>query len=455
MRLFHPLDDHYGFSPIEAAATAIDLHNQASKWNKALLDNAARPSGALVYSAREGRLSPEQFERLKAELQEGFQGAKNAGRPLLLEGGLDWKPLSLSPKDMDFIEAKHAAAREIALALGVPPMLLGIPGDNTFSNYAEANRTFWRNTVVPLVSRAADSLSDWLGPAFSQTPLKLAPDLDEVEALAPEREALWARLEKTSFLTNDEKRAVIGYGPLPAPKFNPGQTRVPAGRPGGGRWGNGPSGSGGGGTTGSDFGTGNGEGGDGGGGDAPSIDPAANDSPQADPSEWPTWDNPDIIPVADKPQFSPDKFGWHDYSVGPSLICGSELKCSAQEMADQLSRYGVPGQDPARPVQDGEIYPVYDPRNGVFAGFVKTTVSEDGLSITNRTQAEHVLYDGQITRQALQAADGSWYVYTRGTGNNGIPGFNVLNEWQGPEVFRALDRNLRDNISRHHGVSRQ
>ena len=57
-----------------------------------------------------------------------------AGRPLLLEGGLDWKPLSLTPKDMDFIEAKNVAAREIALAIGVPPMLLGIPGDNTYSN---------------------------------------------------------------------------------------------------------------------------------------------------------------------------------------------------------------------------------------------------------------------------------------------------------------------------------
>ena len=68
MRLFHPVDDHYGMSPIEAAAVAIDIHNQASKWNKALLDNAARPSGALVYAAREGRLSPEQFERLKNEL---------------------------------------------------------------------------------------------------------------------------------------------------------------------------------------------------------------------------------------------------------------------------------------------------------------------------------------------------------------------------------------------------
>jgi HK97 family phage portal protein len=119
MRLCHPLDDHYGFSPIEAAATAIDLHNQASKWNKALLDNAARPSGALVYAAREGRLSPEQFERLKAELQEGFQGAKNAGRPLLLEGGLDWKPLSLSPKDMDFIEASLRSSASVGHAAAV------------------------------------------------------------------------------------------------------------------------------------------------------------------------------------------------------------------------------------------------------------------------------------------------------------------------------------------------
>ena len=134
VRLFHPVNDHYGMSPIEAAASAIDLHNAASGWNKALLDNAARPSGALVYAAQNGVMTGEQFARLKAELELSFQGAKNAGRPLLLEGGLDWKPLALSPKDMDFVEAKHAAAREIALALGVPPMLLGIPGDNTFSD---------------------------------------------------------------------------------------------------------------------------------------------------------------------------------------------------------------------------------------------------------------------------------------------------------------------------------
>ncbi len=83
-------------------------------------------------------MTADQFARLKAELEASFQGTRNAGRPLLLEGGLDWKAMSLSPRDLDFMEAKHAAAREIALAIGVPPMLLGIPGDNTYSNYAEA-----------------------------------------------------------------------------------------------------------------------------------------------------------------------------------------------------------------------------------------------------------------------------------------------------------------------------
>ena len=108
MRLFHPLDDHYGLSPLEAAATAIDIHNAAGGWNKALLDNAARPSGALVYKGGEAgaNLSEDQFERLKRELADNYTGQANAGRPLLLEGGLDWKPMGLTPKDMDFIGAK-------------------------------------------------------------------------------------------------------------------------------------------------------------------------------------------------------------------------------------------------------------------------------------------------------------------------------------------------------------
>jgi len=210
LTFFNPLDDHYGFAPLEAAAQALDLHNAATAWNKALLDNAARPSGALVYGGT-GSLSDEQFERLKGELEASFQGPTNAGRPLLLEGGLDWKPLAMSPKDMDFEAARNGAAREIALALGVPPMLLGIPGDNTYANYAEAHRALWRLTVLPLVKRLAASLSAWLAPAYGEG-LALVPDLDQVEALSSERSDLWARVGAADFLTDAEKRAAVGYG---------------------------------------------------------------------------------------------------------------------------------------------------------------------------------------------------------------------------------------------------
>jgi HK97 family phage portal protein len=208
MALFDPLDDHYGMAPLQAAATSLDIHNAAAQWNKALLDNAARPSGALVYSMGGQNLTEAQFERLKSELEQNFSGAANAGRPMLLDGGLDWKTIALSPRDMDFIEAKNAAARDIALAFGVPPMLLGIPGDNTYSNLAEANRALWRHTLIPLVVRVAEELSTWLGPAFGGA--VVTPDFEGVEALAEDRAQLWARVGSADFLSDAEKRAMLG-----------------------------------------------------------------------------------------------------------------------------------------------------------------------------------------------------------------------------------------------------
>ncbi len=209
LKLFHPTDDHYGLSPLEAAAFAIDVHNASGAWNMALLNNAARPSGALVYGVRDGeRLTTEQFETLKAELGATYTGTTNAGRPLLLEGGLDWKPMSLSPAEMNFIEGKHAAAREIALAFGVPPQLLGIPGDATYANYREANAAFWRGTVVPLVRKTAGALTGWLGQRYGD--LRIEPDLETVPALQAERDALWARLGAAGFLTDEERRRMAG-----------------------------------------------------------------------------------------------------------------------------------------------------------------------------------------------------------------------------------------------------
>jgi HK97 family phage portal protein len=216
MKNFHPHDDHYGLAALQPAAQAVDVHNAASRWSKALLDNAARPSGAIVYHGAEGQgtLSADQYDRLVSEMESHHQGARNAGRPMLLEGGLDWKPMGFSPSDMEFQKTKEAAAREIALAFGVPPMLLGIPGDATYANYQEANRAFYRQTVLPLATRVVAAVADWLM-RFSGEALELKPDLDQVPALAAERDAQWARVAGADFLSRAEKRALLGLPALP------------------------------------------------------------------------------------------------------------------------------------------------------------------------------------------------------------------------------------------------
>jgi HK97 family phage portal protein len=132
---------------------------------------------------------------------------------MLLEGGLDWKAMSLTPKDMDFLEAKHTAAREIALAFGGPPMLLGIPGDNTFANYAKANRVFFRQTVLPLTARVGSGIAQWLSPQFGDG-IRVTIDTDRIDALAADRAALWDRVSNAAFLTLNEKREAVGYGPV-------------------------------------------------------------------------------------------------------------------------------------------------------------------------------------------------------------------------------------------------
>ena len=211
VKAFHPQDDHYGLSPLQAAATAIDVHNSAAAWSKALLDNAARPSGAIVYKGVDGlgQLGQDQYDRLVDELEANHQGAANAGRPMLLEGGLDWKPMGFSPSDMEFHRTKEAAARDVALAFGVPPMLLGLPGDNTYANYQEAHRAFYRLTILPLVGKVLAALSAWLAGHYGAA-VQLKVDFDNVPALADEREALWRRISTADFLSDGEKRALLG-----------------------------------------------------------------------------------------------------------------------------------------------------------------------------------------------------------------------------------------------------
>lgn len=210
---YHPINDVYGMSPLDPAAFSVDSSTSASAWNKALLDNSAQPSGALIYTPKEGsgKLSDEQWARLKAELDDSFSGSRNAGKPLLLDGGMEWKEMGLSPRDMMFEANKNSSARDIALAIGVPPLLLGIPGDNTFSNYTEANKAFYRQTVIPLLSQMCRALNWWL---LRYTPFTIEPDIDDLPVFSDEHAQRWDRIEKSTVLSVNEKREALGFEPV-------------------------------------------------------------------------------------------------------------------------------------------------------------------------------------------------------------------------------------------------
>jgi len=208
LKLFNPTNDWYGMGPIESGAYAIDQHNEAMTWMQALLQNSARPSGALQ-TRPDGTLTDEQFLRLKRQIEEQYSGAGNAGRPMLLEGGMTWQSMGLSPVDIALLETKYSSARDISLAFGVPPQLLNIQGDNTYSNYEQARLAFYEDTVIPLINRVADDLTNWLGEEFGG--VELRPDLDQIPAIAEKRLALWQMADAAADLTINERRALKGY----------------------------------------------------------------------------------------------------------------------------------------------------------------------------------------------------------------------------------------------------
>lgn len=208
IKLFNPLNDWYGQSPVSVVLNSIKQHNAITKQNISFLKNIGRPSGALICH---NSISEETKKRLRNDLRNMHEGGQNAGKILLLEGNFEWKEMGLSQKDLDFGTGKEQAAKEIALAFGIPPILIGITSNATFANYKEARYNFWEETVVPLISEITTEFSNWFKKITKYKDVSLTYDKQSIHALAKRRDSEWKRINDASFLTNDEKRASLGY----------------------------------------------------------------------------------------------------------------------------------------------------------------------------------------------------------------------------------------------------
>ena len=207
IKTFNPLDDWYGLSPMESASYSIEQHNECIKWNKSLLENGARPCGALVVKQS---MSDDVYNRLKSDMDDAFRGSENSGRYMILEGGVEWKEMGCSPKDMDYIETKNSAARDIAMAFGVQPQLLGIKGDTTYNNMSEARMTFWEDTVLPITNLILSSIAKWISQSDGRN-IIIEPDLDTISSLSEQRQKTWEVINNSKFVSREEKRESLGF----------------------------------------------------------------------------------------------------------------------------------------------------------------------------------------------------------------------------------------------------
>ena len=221
MKLYNPLDDYYGLSPLMAAATDIDNHNAINTHNISLLRNGARPSGAIVFKPANDRglpiqLTDGQRQQLKDDLNVKYTGAANAGRPLLLEGDFDWREMGLSPKDMDFLQQRNMAAKDIALCFGVPSQLIGIPDAQTYANVQEARLALYEETIMPLARRVESDLNEWLSPMYGED-IRIEYDFEAVPAMTERRRRVYENVTaavREGIISRNEARERLGLEPI-------------------------------------------------------------------------------------------------------------------------------------------------------------------------------------------------------------------------------------------------
>lgn len=216
IKAFSPTSDFYGEPPSRSAAVSIDQDNLAAEWNVSLLNNQARPGLILEPPPNMPTMSKKQREALRKEFDDFYAGSKNSGKALILGGGFTSKEMGFNPKEMDWKQGRVMSQVQIALSLGVPPELVGIQGQKTFSNYQEARKSFYEETVIPLADMLTAELTNFLGWRWPKAGGKfvIAVDKDNVDALKESRDAKWERVGKAQdrgTITINEARNELGF----------------------------------------------------------------------------------------------------------------------------------------------------------------------------------------------------------------------------------------------------
>lgn len=210
IKMPNPLDRYRGLSPAAAAWLSVVTHNSSQVWNKNLLTNGGYN---LILTAKDANLPVEQVRDLANEWKRQMAGAGNAGKTGVLGGDFHVTHVGIDAQKLQMIEGMSQAARNIASAFGVPSMLLNIVGDTTFANMEQAVLGLYQQRIFPLLDHILGEMSVWMQPVFGAN-IEIEYDKDSVPALEAHRREKWESVKDVTFLTPNEKRALLGYKPL-------------------------------------------------------------------------------------------------------------------------------------------------------------------------------------------------------------------------------------------------
>jgi HK97 family phage portal protein len=210
---YNPDGDEGGVSPLETLrrvlqeATAADIHRE-NFWR-----NAARQSGVIERPLDAPPWSDSARERFRADWEGSQTGHGNAGRTAILEEGMTHKADSFSPKDSEYIAGRMLTRREVAIAYGIAPELVGA-GESTNVNLEASHRHLYQDTLGP-----------WLRMLQDEMELQLLPSL---EPLSTSRSVYveFNLAEKLKGSFEEQQRALTTAVGVPHMSVNEGRARV-------------------------------------------------------------------------------------------------------------------------------------------------------------------------------------------------------------------------------------
>ncbi|MFC5587564.1 phage portal protein [Sporosarcina soli] len=212
-KLFHPTNDYFGLTPLQIAMRTVDMDNSTTDWNTTLVQNYAAPGG-ILRAPKDVKISDPERRRITRTIRRLWGGKHNAGKTHLVEGGLEYQAMGLSPKDMDFIDSRRMTREEICAVFGVPPQLVGIQDKSTYNNYKEARQAFHQDTVLPTLDKIVSSINHKLAPLYGAR-VVVGYDESKIEALQESANEKYERISNTDSFTLNEKRAALGQDEVP------------------------------------------------------------------------------------------------------------------------------------------------------------------------------------------------------------------------------------------------